>query len=154
MIATDSVASRIWWTNSKWVSWETALGSGRSQREAKWNSAPLGSAWILPAKLLRRNRSTNGTGGLRFRSRADQIGHRVANGSPPLQYFFAKCRGARRHNDAEIGRGNSLHASAQYNEYNERYDSKLFTAQHCEYFSALLYLQMSYRLYWIPPEFS
>ena len=29
-------------------------------------------------------------GGLRFKSRADQIGHSVANGSPPLQYFFER----------------------------------------------------------------
>ena len=29
-----------------------------------------------------------GVGGLRFKSRADQIGHSLANSSPSLQYFF------------------------------------------------------------------
>ena len=39
----------------------------------------------------------SGAGGLRIKSRAGQIGHIVANGSPPLQHFFRKklcCPGA------------------------------------------------------------
>ena len=31
-----------------------------------------------------------GEGGLRFKFRVVQIGHSVANGSPPLQYFFER----------------------------------------------------------------
>ena len=31
-----------------------------------------------------------GAGGLRFKSRAGQIGHNVANGSPPLRHFFER----------------------------------------------------------------
>ena len=30
----------------------------------------------------------SGAGGLRFKSRADQIGHSVANGLPPIRHFF------------------------------------------------------------------
>ena len=30
----------------------------------------------------------SGAGGLRFKSRVGQIGHSVANGSPPLRHFF------------------------------------------------------------------
>ena len=40
------------------------------------------------------NAFVSGAGGQRFKSRASQIGHSVANGSPPLQHFFEKklCR--------------------------------------------------------------
>ena len=38
------------------------------------------------------NAFVSGTGGLRFKSRAGQIGHSVANGSPPLQHFFERSR--------------------------------------------------------------
>ena len=31
-----------------------------------------------------------GAGGLKFKSRAGQIGHSVANGAPPLRHFFEK----------------------------------------------------------------
>ena len=34
------------------------------------------------------NDIASGAGGLGFDSRACQIRHRVANGSPPLRYFF------------------------------------------------------------------
>ena len=59
---------------------------------------------------------------LRFEFRAGQIGHSVANGSPPLQHFFERKYAARRRNDAEMGPANSLHASAYYNEYDEKFD--------------------------------
>ena len=36
------------------------------------------------------NSFVSGAGGLRFKSRAGQIGPRVANGSPPLRHFFEK----------------------------------------------------------------
>ena len=36
------------------------------------------------------NAFVSGAGGLGFKSLADQIGHSVANGSPPLQYFFER----------------------------------------------------------------
>ena len=41
-----------------------------------------------------------------------QIGHSVANGSPPMRHFFEKSCVACRHNNAEMGLANSLHASA------------------------------------------
>ena len=49
-------------------------------------------------------------GGLRFKSRGGQIGHKIANGSLPLRHFFEKSCVARRCNDAEMVPINSLHA--------------------------------------------
>ena len=64
------------------------------------------------------NAFISGAGGLRFKSRTGQIGHSVANGSPPLRHFFEwSCVAGR--NDAEMGPANSLHAPAHYSEYNE-----------------------------------
>ena len=37
------------------------------------------------------NAFVSGAGGLRIKSRAGQIGHSVANGSPPLQHFKKSC---------------------------------------------------------------
>ena len=37
-----------------------------------------------------RNALVSGAEGLRFQSRAGQIGHSVANGSPPLRHFFER----------------------------------------------------------------
>ena len=48
-------------------------------------------------------------GGLRFKSRAGQIGHSAAYGSPPRDISFkTKLPGC---NDAETGPANSLHVS-------------------------------------------
>ena len=41
--------------------------------------------------------------GLRFKSRAGQIGHSFVNGSPPLRHFFERSCVARRRNDVEMG---------------------------------------------------
>ena len=41
-----------------------------------------------PASLSSGNTFVSGAGGLRFKSRAGQIGHSVANGSPPLRHIF------------------------------------------------------------------
>ena len=49
---------------------------------------------------------------LRFKSRACQIGHSVANGSPSLQHFLERSCVARRCNGAEMGPASSLHALA------------------------------------------
>ena len=49
--------------------------------------------------------------GLKFKSRANQIGHSVANGSPPLVQYLDSCV-ACRHKDAEMGPTNSLDISA------------------------------------------
>ena len=59
-------------------------------------------------KLSNGNAFVSGAGGLRFIFRDSQIGHSVANGSPPLQYFFERTI----RNDADIGPANSLHTSA------------------------------------------
>ena len=40
-----------------------------------------------------------GAGGLRFKSRAGQIGHSVANGSPALSHLFERSRVTRNRND-------------------------------------------------------
>ena len=64
-----------------------------------------------PASWSRGNAFVSGAGGVRFKSRTDQIGHSFDNGSPPLQRFFQRSCAARR-NDAEMGPANSLHATA------------------------------------------
>ena len=43
-----------------------------------------------PASWSSGNAFVSGAGGLRFKSRAGQIGHSVANGSPLLQHFFER----------------------------------------------------------------
>ena len=63
-----------------------------------------------------------GAGSLRFKSRPGQIGHSVVDGLPPLQHFFKRSCVAHKRNDAEMGPANSLHASAQYSKYNERFE--------------------------------
>ena len=40
-----------------------------------------------PAGWLSGNAFVSGAGGLRFKSLADQIGHSVASGSPPLRHI-------------------------------------------------------------------
>ena len=42
---------------------------------------------ILPASWFSGNAFVSEAGGLKFKSQAGQIGHRVTNDSPPLQYF-------------------------------------------------------------------
>ena len=64
---------------------------------------------------------------MKFNSRAGQIGHSVANGSPPLRHIFNRSSVACRRNDAEVGPANSLHASAYYREYNKKFDFGLLT---------------------------
>ena len=49
------------------------------------------------------NAFVSGAEGLRFKSRAGQIGHSVANGSPPLQHLFQRIYVAHRRNDCEDG---------------------------------------------------
>ena len=49
--------------------------------------------WInffLPASWSSGNAFVSGAGGLRFKSQAGQIGHSIANGSPPLRHFFKR----------------------------------------------------------------
>ena len=48
--------------------------------------------------------------GLKFESRSGQIGHRAANGSPPLRHIFERSGVACRLNEAKMGPANSLHA--------------------------------------------
>ena len=43
-----------------------------------------------PASWSSGNAFVSGAGDLRFKSRAGQIGHSVANGSPPLRHFFER----------------------------------------------------------------
>ena len=58
---------------------------------------------------------------MKLKSQADQIERSVANGSPPLRHCF-ELAALHGRNDAEIGPANSLHASAEYSKYNERFD--------------------------------
>ena len=66
------------------------------------------------------NAFVTGEGGLRFKYRAGQIGHSVANDSSPLQHFKRTMLSGRK--DTEVGAVNSLHSSAYYSEYNERFN--------------------------------
>ena len=50
---------------------------------------------VTAASILKQTKSSgnafvSGAGGLRFKSQAGQIGHSVANGSPPLRHFFER----------------------------------------------------------------
>ena len=74
-----------------------------------------------PASWSSGNTFVSGAGGVRFKSRAGQVGHSVANGSQLLQHFFERSCAAG-HNDVEISHANLLHASAYYSEYNKRID--------------------------------
>ena len=49
----------------------------------------------LPVSWSSGNAFVSGAGDLRFKSRAGQIRHRVANDLPPLQHFFERSCGAR-----------------------------------------------------------
>ena len=73
-----------------------------------------------PATWESGNAFLSGAWGLRFKSRASQIKHIVAIGSPPLRHILKRSCVACRHNDAETGPANSLHASAWCSEYNKR----------------------------------
>ena len=66
-------------------------------------------------------RSSLRVGGLRFKTRADLIGHSVAKGLPPLRHFFERScvEGC---NDAEMDPENSLHDSGFCSEYNQRFN--------------------------------
>ena len=74
-----------------------------------------------PANWSSGNALVSGAGGLRFNSRTGQIGHSVTNGSPPLRHS-SKGAVLPGRNDAEMGPAHSLHASAYYSEYNDRFD--------------------------------
>ena len=50
----------------------------------------IGKMFQLPASWSSGNAFVSGAEGLRFKSRASQIGHCVANGSPPLRYSFER----------------------------------------------------------------
>ena len=60
-------------------------------------------------------------GSLRFKSWTGHIRHTIVNGSPRLRQFFERSCVVCRRNDAVIEPANSLHASAQYSEYNIDY---------------------------------
>ena len=74
-------------------------------------SLPRVSPFRSNANWSSDNAFVSGTGGLRFESRTGQIGHSVANGSPPLLRFFEKSCVARAQ-WREMGPANSLHVSA------------------------------------------
>ena len=46
---------------------------------------------VFAGSWLSGNAFVSGAGGLKFKSRAGQIGHSVANGSPPLYFFEKSC---------------------------------------------------------------
>ena len=59
---------------------------------ATWELRPVtlkNSVWVTKS-WSSGNAFVSGAGGLRFKSRAGQIGHSVANGSPPLRHFVER----------------------------------------------------------------
>ena len=100
-----------------------------------WHSGcPVSENWSLlwfviqqiyslgkPASRSSSNAFVSGAVGLRFKSRAGQIKPSVTNGSPTLQHFFEKSCVAQAQWRGD-GPTNSLHASAYYSEYNEKFD--------------------------------
>ena len=67
---------------------------------------------LKPISWSSGNGFVSGAGGLRFKSRAGQIGHSVANDSPPLLHFSERSCVTHRRNDAEMFGANLLHSSA------------------------------------------
>ena len=55
---------------------------------------------VIPTSWSSGNAFVSGAGDLRFKSRAGQIGHSVANGSPPLPYVSSSEAELPRRNDA------------------------------------------------------
>ena len=73
---------------------------------------------LLPVSWSGANAFVTGVGGLRFKPRAGQIEHNVANGLLTLRHFFKRSSAARAQ-----GRGDGPRqhvTSAYYTEYNER----------------------------------
>ena len=64
----------------------------------------------VPVSWLSGDSFVSGAGGLRFKSRFDQIRYSVANGLPRLRHFFERSSGTRKRYDAEMCPANSLHA--------------------------------------------
>ena len=85
------------------------------------NTTPSYQWWFNFIVHITVNALVSGAGCLRFKFQAGQSAHSVACSLPPLRYFF---NGAvlPNHNYAKIGPANSLHASAFYSEYNERFN--------------------------------
>ena len=75
----------------------------------------------LPASKSNCNAFVSGAGGLRLKSRASQIGHSVANGSPRLRHFFKRSYVARAqwHGD---GPRQLVTRFGVLQQYNERFD--------------------------------
>ena len=72
----------------------------------------------------------SGAGGLRFKSRAGQIDHSVATTATTRHRCDVSSKGAVLPGFyvAEMGPANSLHASAYYSAYNERFDVIILNA--------------------------
>ena len=77
-----------------------------------------------PRNTLRGVGPVSGAGGLRFKSRASQIKYSVATARRRCD-ISSKGAVLLKRSDAEMGLANTLHASAQYNEYHERFDFDL-----------------------------
>ena len=91
-----------------------AICNGKSQGEAfadKINKHCNMLHSAVQASKSSSNLFVSGAEGMKFKSRASQIGYSVANGSPLLRYFFKRTRTARAQN-AEIGLANSSHSLA------------------------------------------
>ena len=112
-----SLQTGVW--NCRWYSSISNVLPESNFKNLLWNFIRLRSRWLFkwvrndqnqifimkPASWSSDNALVYGTGDLRFKSRAVQIGHRGAKGSTPQRYFFERSYVARRRNDA---RGDGL----------------------------------------------
>ena len=85
------------------------LSKNKATRDA---SVGRSNNTVIIGQLVEQNAFVFGAGGLRFKSRAGQIEHNAANGSPPLRHFFKKSCVSRKGNDTWMGIANSLDAMA------------------------------------------
>ena len=106
--------------NFFWTSgWVWSVLPAKVLQKLRFIFAPnirFGFYFPAPARWLNGNVLGSGTGGLRLKSRAGQIGHSVANGSPGLRYFFKRSCVARRRNGVEMDLANLCNTTSIMNE--------------------------------------
>ena len=98
-------------------------------------------------RVVTRSSLEREVGGLWFKSRAGQIEHCVANGSPPLQHFLERSCVAYRSNDVEMSPANSLHASAYITAIKMKYLIYLIVLFVCSIYGLCLIQDQAFSLW-------
>ena len=100
-----------WWTMRYPTIFVYKILRNSSETSCKHSLTSKSKITIKSTSWSSDNAFVSGAGGLRFDSRAGQIGLSVANGLPPLRHFFESSCVARTQWRGD-GAANSLHASA------------------------------------------